>query len=77
MSQNLVAPSDIEAYNHYMKVFDQYIQNGKRNFHDCGEMNFTSVNLKDELNKFLFYLDDLLTTLFFFSQKNLEKIFLL
>ena len=32
-------------------------------------MNFTSVNLKDELNKFLFYLDDLLTTLFFFLPK--------
>ena len=60
-----------------MKVFDQYVQNGKRNFHNCGEMNFTSVNLKDELNKFSFYLDDLLTTFFFFSQKNLGKIFLL
>ena len=32
-------------------------------------MNFTSVNLKDELNKFLFYLDDLLTTFFFFLPK--------
>ena len=77
LSENLVAPSDIKAYNHYMKVFDQYVQNGKRNFHDCGGMNFTSVNLKDELNKFSFYLDDLLTTLFFFSQKKLGKIFLL
>ena len=68
-SENLVAPSDIEAYNHYMKVFDQYVQNGERNFYDCGEMNFTSVNLKDKLNKFSFYLDDLLTTLFFFPKK--------
>ena len=73
LSENLVAPSDIEAYNHYMKVFDQYVQNGKRNFHDCGEMNFTSVNLKDELNKFSFYLDDLLTTLFFFLPKKFRK----
>ena len=53
LSQNLEAPSDIKAYNHHMKVFDQYVQNGKRNFHNCGEMNFTSVNLKDELNKVL------------------------
>ena len=45
LSENLVAPSDI-------------VQNGKRNFHDCGEMNFTTINLKDELSKFLFYLDD-------------------
>ena len=73
MSENLVATSDIEACNHYMKVFDQYVQNAKRNFHDCGEMNFTSVNLKDELNKFSFYLDDLLTTLFFFLPKKFRK----
>ena len=73
LSENLVAPSDIEAYNHYMKVFDQYVQNGKRNFHNCGEINFKSVNLKDELNKFLFYLDDLLTTLFFFLPKKFRK----
>ena len=32
-------------------------------------MNFTSVNLKNELNKFSFYLDDLLTTLIFFLPK--------
>ena len=73
MSENSVAPSDIEAYNYYMKVFDQYIQNGKRNFHNCGEMSFTSVNLKDELNKFLFYLGDLLTILFFFLPKKFRK----
>ena len=78
LSDKLIVTGDIEAYNHYMKVFDKYAQNGKRNFDNCGEMNFTSVNLKDELNKFSFYLDDLLTTLFFFfSQKNLGKIFLL
>ena len=53
-SENLVASSDIEAYNHYIKVFDQYVRNGKRNFHDCCEMNFTSVNLKDELINFRF-----------------------
>ena len=75
LSENLVAPSDIEAYNHYMKVFDQYVQNGKRNFHDCGEMNFTSVNLKDELNKFSFYLHDLLTTFFFSPKKCRKNIF--
>ena len=69
----LVATSGNEAYNHYMKVFDQYVQNGKRNFHDCGEMNFTSVNLKDELNKFSFYLDDLLTTFLFFLPKKFSK----
>ena len=62
LSDNLIATGDMEAYNQYMKVFDQYVQNGKRNFHDCGEINFASVNLKDELNKFSFYLDDLLTT---------------
>ena len=56
-----------------MKVFDQCVQNGKRNFHDCGEMNFTSVNLKDELNKFSFYLDDLLTFLFFFLPKKFRE----
>ena len=44
-------------------------KNGKRNFHDCYEMNFTSVNLKNDLNKFSFYLDDLLTTLIFFLPK--------
>ena len=70
LPENLVAPSDIEAYNHYMKVFDQYVLNRKRNFHDSGEMNFRSVNLKDELDKFSFYLDDLLTT-FFFSPKKI------
>ena len=32
-------------------------------------MNFTSVNLKNDLNKFSFYLDDLLTTLIFFLPK--------
>ena len=58
-----------------MKVFDQYVQNGKRNFHNCGEMNFTSVNLKDELNKFSFYLDDLLTTFFFLPINYRENIF--
>ena len=73
LSENLVAPSDIEAHNHYMKVFDQHVQNGKRNFHDCGELNFTSANLKDELNKFSFYLDDLLTTFFFFLPKKFRK----
>ena len=73
LSGKLIVTGDIEAYNHYMKVFDQYVQNGKRNFHDCGEMNFTSVNLKDELNKFSFYLDDLLTTLFFFLPKKFRK----
>ena len=69
----LMRSCGIEAYNHYMKVFDQYVQNGKRNFHDCGELNFTSVNLKDELNKFSFYLDNLLTALFFFLPKRFRK----
>ena len=73
LSENLAAPSDIEAYNHYMKVFDQYVQNGKTNFLDCGKMNFTPVNLKDELNKFSFYSGDLLTTLFFFYQKKIRR----
>ena len=36
-------------------------------------MNFTFVNLKDELNNFTFYLDDLLTTLFFFLPKKFRK----
>ena len=45
---------NIILYNHYIKVFDQYVRNGKRNFHDCCEMNFTSVNLKDELINFRF-----------------------
>ena len=75
LSENLVAPSDIEAYNHYMNVFDQYVLNGKTNFHDCGEMNFASVNLKDELNKFSFYLDDLLNTFFFLPKKFRKNIF--
>ena len=77
LSDKLIVTGDIETFNHYMKVFDQYVQNGKINFYDCGEMNLAPVNLNDELNKFSFYLDDLLTTIFFFSQKNLEKIFLL
>ena len=41
LSENLVATSGNKTYNHYMNVFDQYVRNGKRNFHDCGEMNFT------------------------------------
>ena len=73
LSDKLIVTGDVEAYNHYMKVFDKYAQNGKRNFHNCGEMNFTSVNLKDELNKFSLYLDNLLTTLFFFLPKKFRK----
>ena len=68
LPENLVAASDIE-------VFGQYVRNGKRNFpYYCEEINFALINLKDELNKFSFYLDDLLTT-FFFSQKIIEEIY--
>ena len=30
LSENLFATNDIEAYNHCMKVFDQYVQNEKK-----------------------------------------------
>ena len=76
LSEDLFATNDIEAYNQCMKVFDQYVRKEKKNFpYYCEEINFALINLKDELNKFSFYLDDLLTTLFFFSQKIIEKNF--
>ena len=76
MSEDLFANNHIETYNCCMKVFDQYVQNERKNFsYYCEEINFTLINLKDELNKFSFYLDDLLTTLFFFYQKIIEEIF--
>ena len=30
LSEDLFAPNDIDAYNHCMKVFDQYAQNQKK-----------------------------------------------
>ena len=72
----LFANNHLETYNRCMKVFDQYVQNERKNFsYYCEEINFTLINLKDELNKFSYYLDDLLTTLFFFYQKIIEEIF--
>ena len=70
MSEDLFANDHIETYNRCIKVFDQYVQNERKNFpYYCEEINFTLINLKDELNEFLFYLDDLLTTLSFFTKK--------
>ena len=76
LSEDLFANNHLETYNRCMKVFDQYVQNERKNFsYYCEEINFTLINLKDELNKFSYYLDDLLTTLFFFYQKIIEEIF--
>ena len=76
LSEDLFATNDIEAYNHCMKVFDQYVQKEKKNFpYYCEEINFALINLKDELNKFSFYLDDLLTTFFFLPKNYRGNIF--
>ena len=76
LSEDLFANNDIETYNRCMKVFDQYVRNEKKNFpYYCEEINFTLINLKDELNKFLYYLEDLLTTFFFITKKLQKKYF--
>ena len=41
----------------------------------CEEINFALINLKDELNKFSFYLDDFLTTFFFLPKNCRQNIF--
>ena len=60
-----------------MEVYQQFVNNEKLDFfiEQSEEIKLALHKLRDELNNFAYYLNDLLTTLFFFSHKNTEKIY--
>ena len=77
LSEDWFCTGDIETSNYCMEVYQQFVNNEKLDFfiEQSEEIKLALHKLRDELNNFAYYLNDLLTTIFFFSHKNTEKIY--
>ena len=78
LSEDLFCTGDIETLDYCMEVYRQFINNETLDFfiEQSDEIKSALHKLRDELDKFAHYLNDLLTTLFFFLPQNIEEIYL-
>ena len=74
LSEDLFCTGDIQTLGYCMEVYRQFDNNETLDFFikQSDEIKLALRKLRDELNKFAYYLNDLLTPYFFFSHKNIE-----
>ena len=68
LAEDLFCTGDIETLDYCMEVYQQFINKEKLDFfiEESQELKLALNKLKDELSNFEFYLENLLTTLYFF-----------
>ena len=75
VSEDLFCTGDIETLDYCMAVYRQFINNETLDFfiEQSDEIKSALHKLRDELDKFAHYLNDLLTTLFFFLPQKYRR----
>ena len=75
LSEDLFCTGDIETLDYCMEVYRQFINNETLDFfiEQSDEIKSALHKLRDELDKFAHYLNDLLTTLFFFLPQKYRR----
>ena len=68
LAEEFFCTGDIETLDYCMEVYRQFINKEKLDFfiEESQELKLALNKLKDELSNFEFYLENLLTTLYFF-----------
>ena len=74
LSEDLFCTGHIQTLGYCMEVYRQFDNNETLDFfiEQSDEIKLALRKLRDELNKFAYYLNDSLTPYFFFSHKNIE-----